>query len=281
MLPDILKYKNAPLSGAFFYEKIPCITVQYKENSLENQLKLLIKIQAIDTQIQKSEEIKKKYYDDIEAIEHELTGEEGTFAKQKEELQNLEKEHRRLERALDDVLGRRGKAQDKLFSIKTNKEYQAALQEIEGIKESVKKQEDEILEIMEQMESLRGALKKNEEHLKKTRAEYAQKKKQVEEALNQYLQDIEGQKEKREALVKEINPQALRDYTILREAKHGLAVVMTRNELCLGCNMKIPPQIYNLVITGDDIIHCPSCRRILYIEHEPEQKKTDTGIPGK
>jgi hypothetical protein len=85
------------------------------------------------------------------------------------------------------------------------------------------------------------------------------------------VQEIETQKAARLALTAEIKPDVLSNYDKLREAKNGLAVVITKNELCMGCNMKIPPQSYNLVITSDDIIYCPNCRRMLYIEREPDQ----------
>ena len=94
-------------------------------------------------------------------LDQELQKEETAYAAEKEGLLALEKEHRQLERALEEALSRRDKAQDKLSSIKTNKEYQAALHEIEGIKEAIKKQEDEILEIMEQSDTLKKHAEKN------------------------------------------------------------------------------------------------------------------------
>jgi hypothetical protein len=242
-----------------------------QEDNLNKQLELLIRVQEIDTEIQQSEEIKKKYYDDSARMDEELKREADTVVKEKEDLQNLEKEHRRIERALEELQTRREKAQDKLFSIKTNKEYQAALHEIETIKQSIQKQEDEILEIMVKLDSVKGCLKQSEEQLKKIEAEYAQKKKQIEQALNTYLKEIEIKKDMRASLTENITPSALHDYITLIEAKHGLAVVKTQNELCLGCNMKIPPQTYNLVITSDEIIFCPNCRRMLYIPSEPDQ----------
>ncbi len=239
---------------------------------MNKHLKLLIKLQAIDTQIQKSEEIKKKYYEDISCLENELKNEEDTVIKEKEDLQNLEKEHRRLERTLEELQGKKEKAQDKLFSIKTNREYQAALQEIEGIKESIQKQEDEILTILIKLDSMKSLLHTAEEKLKKINAGYAEKRQQIESALNQFLQEIEAKKELRMTLAGDINQATMRDYNTLLEAKNGLAVVMTHNERCMGCNMKIPPQTYNLVVTSDEIIFCPNCRRILYITGETEHQ---------
>jgi hypothetical protein len=242
-----------------------------KEEALNAQLVLLIKAQAIDSEIQQSEATKKKYHDEITRLEESLQREEDVCAREKESFQNLEKEHRRLERVLEEMIGRRDKAQEKSLAVKTNKEYQAALKEIEGIREAIRKQEDELLDIMEKTDALKAQLKKTEEQLKKSRAEHTRMKQQIEADLDRYVQEIETQKAARLALTAEIKPDVLSNYDKLREAKNGLAVVITKNELCMGCNMKIPPQSYNLVITSDDIIYCPNCRRMLYIEREPDQ----------
>jgi hypothetical protein len=242
-----------------------------KEVALNAQLLLLIKAQAIDSEIQKSDATQKKYHDEIARLEEALQREDEVCAREKEAFQNLEKEHRRLERLLDEMNGRREKAQEKSLAVKTNKEYQAALQEIEGIREAIKKQEDELLDIMEKTDQMKAQLKKTEEQLKKTRAEHDRSKQQIEADLDRYMQEIETHKAARLELVAAIKPDVLSNYDKLREAKNGLAVVVTKNELCMGCNMKIPPQSYNLVITSDDIIYCPNCRRMLYVVSEPEQ----------
>ncbi len=262
-----------PLNGCIFFN---CVALPQEDYALNAQLILLIKAQAIDSAIQQSEIIKQRYYDQIAQLEGALQREETFFAKERETLQELEKEHRSKERLLEELLGRKDKAQDKLFAIKTNKEYQAALQEIETIKESIRKQEDELLEIMERMDGVKAQLKKTEELLKTSRVEHARKKQQIEEELQRYTQEIEEQRAARLALAEQIEPQVLSDYNRLREAKNGLAVVMTKNELCMGCNMKIPPQSYNLVIASNEIIHCPNCRRILYVEQAPNQTEPST-----
>jgi predicted nucleic acid-binding Zn-ribbon protein len=33
----------------------------------------------------------------------------------------------------------------------------------------------------------------------------------------------------------------------------------------MGCNMQIPPQMYNLLFRGDDLHACPHCQRVLVL----------------
>ncbi|NIQ93637.1 MAG: hypothetical protein GWN87_05090, partial [Desulfuromonadales bacterium] len=35
---------------------------------------------------------------------------------------------------------------------------------------------------------------------------------------------------------------------------------------CLGCNMHLPPQLYNSLFRVDEIRACPQCNRLIYVE---------------
>ena len=51
-------------------------------------------------------------------------------------------------------------------------------------------------------------------------------------------------------------------------SKNGQALALVVNEVCTGCNMNIPPQLYNHVLTEQEIVLCPSCKRILYTSQD-------------
>jgi predicted nucleic acid-binding Zn-ribbon protein len=55
---------------------------------------------------------------------------------------------------------------------------------------------------------------------------------------------------------------------MLREQRRGIAVVEARDGSCLGCNMQLPPQLYNSLFRGDDLITCPHCQRVLVLRRE-------------
>jgi len=56
--------------------------------------------------------------------------------------------------------------------------------------------------------------------------------------------------------------------TLLRDSGDGVAVTTARNELCSGCDMNIPPQLYVEIRKNEEILQCPQCRRILYASEE-------------
>ena len=54
-------------------------------------------------------------------------------------------------------------------------------------------------------------------------------------------------------------------YSAIR-MRRGLAMAPVKNGTCQGCNMNIPPQLYNVLQRGQTVETCPSCHRIIYWE---------------
>ena len=242
---------------------------------MRHQLELLFEVQTIDTNIRDSEELKKKFYGDIVKLEENVRKKEGAHKGTQECIEGLEKECRTRERSLKLLEEQKEKAEDKLQSIKTNKEYQAALHEIDNIQKLISEKEDEIIKTMDNAESAKASVKNSEAKLNKAGAQYTEKKKQIEEELKRHIDDIEKQKRGRELLFKKIDPDIFADYTRLQNIKQGLAVAVAENEQCLGCSMKIPPQIYNEVVYAEKLITCPNCHRILFVVHDSDENEKE------
>jgi predicted nucleic acid-binding Zn-ribbon protein len=59
-------------------------------------------------------------------------------------------------------------------------------------------------------------------------------------------------------------------YEKLREGRRGVAVAEARAGGCMGCNMQLPPQMYNNLYKGEELITCPHCQRILVLKQEQQ-----------
>ena len=73
---------------------------------------------------------------------------------------------------------------------------------------------------------------------------------------------------KREALSRDIEQKVLSFYEKIRIWAGNTAVVPVKKQACYGCFMKLNDKTYSEVIKGDEIVNCPHCGRILYIERE-------------
>jgi predicted nucleic acid-binding Zn-ribbon protein len=72
----------------------------------------------------------------------------------------------------------------------------------------------------------------------------------------------------REELIRDIEQKVLSFYEKIRIWAGNTAVVPVKKQACYGCFMKLNDKTYSEVIKGDEIVNCPHCGRILYIERE-------------
>ncbi len=69
---------------------------------------------------------------------------------------------------------------------------------------------------------------------------------------------------KRKNLVSKIDEEIYERYMNIMKSAGGVAVVQTQNEVCLGCNTNIPPQLYNDIKNDHGIFSCYHCNRFLF-----------------
>ncbi|MDY0038949.1 MAG: hypothetical protein RBS57_01460, partial [Desulforhabdus sp.] len=106
----------------------------------------------------------------IAEIEREYQKVEADFLLNKAELEHARKMHRGLEQAVSDLETRISRSKQRMNEVKTNKEYQAMLKEIEELKKDISQKEDQMLEAMETIESLSQQLKRKEKELQERKA---------------------------------------------------------------------------------------------------------------
>jgi len=76
---------------------------------------------------------------------------------------------------------------------------------------------------------------------------------------------------KREELSRNLEQKVLSFYEKIRTWAGNTAVVPVKKQACYGCYMKLNDKTYSEVIKGDEIVNCPHCGRILYIESVTEE----------
>jgi predicted nucleic acid-binding Zn-ribbon protein len=233
---------------------------------LKKQLELLFRLQSIDSNITRAETLQRQFEEEVKRLQAELDSEGQKSSDVKQEVDELVKKHREHEAALKVIEDQKGKVQEKMMAIKTNKEYTAAQHEVVSIDQSIGKQEDEIILAMDTVENAKELINGADAALQGAQQRFDDKKNQAATELSDFLADIEEQKGERVTLLQEIKPDMLRTYQQIFKARKGIALVLADNEHCFGCSMKIPPQIYNEVVRGDQLHTCPHCKRILYID---------------
>ena len=90
----------------------------------------------------------------IQKLRDELNAVQSRFQKDRETLEGLKKERHKIEIEIQDLENRVQKSTIKLSNIKSNKEYGAALKEIEESKKAKFLVEDKAIQAMEEIEEM-------------------------------------------------------------------------------------------------------------------------------
>jgi predicted nucleic acid-binding Zn-ribbon protein len=189
-------------------------------------------------------------------------------------ITELNKKYRTYESDIQLNAGKIEKSQEKLRSVKTNKEYQSSLKEIDDIKAINSKLEDEMLEFLEQIETAEQSLNQNKQQYSRIVGELEDEKKSLLQAAEQGEKELARLQSDRVAVVAALGAglMDIYDYQLMKQGDR-IAIVDVKNEVCQGCNMNIPPQMYNELQRSISLKYCPSCERIIYWHDENERSE--------
>lgn len=235
------------------------------------QRQLVIDLQKIDTELTRINNRKKWLPKELARLEGSFLSFCADFEKEQGALEEFNRAHKDREEKLKRGFESLKKARDRLSEVKTNKEYQAMLKEIEITESKNSAIEDEILLVMDKLEQARRGVKAREKELEECRLDYESKKRQIEQELMALDAEIVIFLEKDMRLKEQIPPELLKKYETIKNRSHGVAVAAAWKETCMGCHMNIPPQLYIELQKDIDIQYCPHCNRIIYWE-DPNRK---------
>jgi predicted nucleic acid-binding Zn-ribbon protein len=235
-----------------------------EEKGLREHIERLVVLQAIDLKIQGMEKEKRLIPQSISSLEEELKKDEEKSRTEKAEMERLQKERRQKEKDLEAEVDRIKKVEARVYEIKTNKEYQAVLKEIENAKKLNRQREEEILEILERLEELQQKMTKGEKNLEGKRNEIQQQVSELRQKELSFENEMAGEVRQKEEREREIPPDLLSRYRMLLEKRQGVAVARVSQGVCQACYMNLRPQLYIELQKQDSLILCPNCNRILF-----------------
>jgi len=239
---------------------------------LREQLKLLWELQKIDLELRGIKEEKDRYPKEIKKLDEKQKIEKERIQKEREKIESLEKTRRQKEGHLNTEQEKIKRAEGRMSEVKTNKEYQALLSEIDAIKEANSRIEEEILQVMDEIDELKKDLSKREKEVGSTLEKIEGERKKLQEKTAQGEKAWSERGERRELLSKQIESKLVKLYSTLKEKRQGVGVVSVKNETCQGCFLNVPPQMFIEVQKNNALVRCPHCNRILYWDGDRDRK---------
>jgi hypothetical protein len=225
----------------------------------------LYRLQQIDESLDRAheriEEINRILADDEEIRQKQkiLAAKEATF-------EAARKAHKKAD---DEVASQRTKIEQTertLYggSVRNPKELQDRQQEAESLKRYLVTLEDRLLDAMIELDESEKSFSAASDELAQTEASKASMHQDLIEERDQLSMEILRCEAEREAAEADVSEEDLKLYESLRDRFAGMVIALTRDSSCSACGMELARSVHQEIRTGDTLIRCHQCGRILY-----------------
>ncbi len=209
------------------------------------------RLQGVDARIQKLDERLVALVNELNLLETDV--------------EEYQKTYRQLEADAQMNSSHAAKSQETLRSVKTNKEYQSIIKEIDEIKKQNSRIEDEMLQCLEQIDVSKQTMAENQESYQQIELQVQTEKASIEEEASQDRKEMERLQGEWNEISRTADASILEQFEKVAQQSNGIAVVAVKASVCQGCYMNIPAQTYNELHRFDKLMFCQHCQRIIYL----------------
>lgn len=231
---------------------------------MQEILEQLIELQKMDSKIASIEAVIKNTPSQLKQLKEKLEKAESGYNAIKQEMEENKKAYLSLEKELAEKKELLMNSQKKLSSVQNTKEYESVIRELEVSKKNVADGEIKLKDMMGldfKYESELNTITELKANLEKELEDMSSSKKDEDKEM---LEELEQLLKDREAFASKVKKSALMKYDRVRAHRHNIGIASVKDEVCNGCYMHIPPQLYVEVKKDNEIHTCPHCQRILY-----------------
>jgi len=230
-------------------------------------MQYLEKIQKIDLEILAVEEEKKRCQAEIQSLSAQIESGKEDVAAVSAEIEGLRAQIREINERIEQSKSKVEKDEKRLNDIKNSKELNALTKEIAGAHKVKKQCEQETEAFNAQIDEKTKVLNEKQEAVDVKSAELERLTKELEDKTPAWQKAIEDSLASRETIKAWIRPDILKKYEMIRAKKNGQGIALVKDETCQGCFIHLPPQVSIILRRGtDELLSCPHCHRILYIQ---------------
>lgn len=245
------------------------------EDFVNLQLQHLITLQKIDLRIFQIQDQLRKAPELLKSAEGPLQDILSRMQALQTTGESLVKQRRSGERELATQEDQLRKIRNRLSELKTNKEYQAHLFEIELARKKKDSIEENVLDMMERVEQNEQAVKELEAQAQEVQNLFNNEKARLETHFANLTEELADLDRQQKSIADMVEKPLLARYTRLKTMRKGYAVAQLRDGACGGCQLQLPPQLVAEVKRGDELMDCSYCHRILYMAHHLETETTE------
>lgn len=238
---------------------------------MQDKLKALGELQKVDLEIAALRKSSEVFPRQMAELEKELASVRGMVEAERTRLTELERQKRTLEQNIVDEKDKVKKWEARLAEQRSTREYAALAREIDIARKANATMAEEVLELGKQQAVAREAVKAKEQELAGRQDQIGGRLSELREKVAAFDGQVKALDGKRQDAAGKVDRTLLQRYESVRKKKLPV-LVFVQSGTCTGCNMNIPPQLYNTlkVTLGMDV--CPSCHRMICAPEALEAK---------
>jgi predicted nucleic acid-binding Zn-ribbon protein len=234
-----------------------------------DQIDELVKLQQIEIETRKITAKLSNVNQRLEKLDDKLLDFKQVIEQKESVIDELNQKYRSYESDAQMNLDRIKKSEAKLSSVKTNKEYQSSLKEIDDLKEKNSMLEDDMIECLDRLEEAENALNAKMNEYSELEAQMKAEKEIIQRESEEDSRQLGNLNTEWNTVSEGIEAELLGIFNQIKETQtNKIGIVAVKNAACQGCHMNIPPQMYNELQRGDKLKRCPICERIIYWKNE-------------
>ena len=240
----------------------------------QKQIEQLVVLQTVDDEIRILEVEVRQAPLELADLEGRLAQIRERQSQVQERLDILGVQQKRLEGEIEDDGHKIKKSKNKLMAVGNTKEYHAMMREMDSMEKLNRLREEERIAVMEEFERQNAAMSELAEEMKGLMGDYDAKKATLDERIGKAQTRLDSLNKRRNKAGKVVPPPILGRYEFIRSRIDQPVIVSVTDGICGGCHIRIPPQSFNELQKGKQILGCPNCQRIIYwVEHTPKMEE--------
>ena len=232
--------------------------------TLKKEIETLVRLQQIELEMIRLQQEVDKVENEKKGLAARLAAFESALEADRLALAQVQQQCTDLEQEIQVVNDRIIKSNETLRMVKTNKEYQVLLREVDDNKKRKNGLEDHVLTLYEQREVAEVRLKETEAQFLELKQQILAEQAKIDELTMDDREQLAELEEQQRSIGESLNPALLNRFRRIARMNQGQAVARISDETCMGCFMNVPPQLCIEVQRGNQMISCPQCSRILY-----------------
>ena len=234
------------------------------ELTVAQKLDALLKLQAIDSQLNDIRKMRGDLPEEVRDLEDEIAGFETRVGKFNSEVSSLQEEvdrHKGIKKDADKLITRYKEQQ---MNVRNNREFDAITKEIELQSLEMELSDKKIAESQFRMQGKQEEINTTQQSLNLRKEDLKMKKQELDQLVAESEADEKNLAIDRDIQAKNVEARLLLSYDKIRNnAINGLAVVTVGRGACGGCFNVVPPQRQADIKDKKKIIVCEHCGRIL------------------